>query len=105
MKLLIFNKGKGWYLFGTNYKDKTDVAYMNIFFPKDTAPQGDKQWIDIKNCAFTSYNHKIGMTVFDYELTDSPKASAEKLKDKIDEFVQDNEIDLSNVSPDELPFY
>ncbi len=74
MKIKIFNKGKGWYVSASNYKDSNDKAYMGLFFPygEPTYQENEKGYsvidIDIQEAKFTSYKGKIGLTVFKYEL-------------------------------------
>lgn len=81
MKLRIFNKGKGWYVSATNYKDNNDKAYMNVYFTKNCGEpnyvHSDKGYsvidIDVIEATFNSYKQKIGMTIFKYDLlTDIP---------------------------------
>ena len=76
MKVRIFNKGKGWYVSATNYKDKEDKAYMNVHFPtNEPIPNGanidqsgfDFTDIDVLEAKFGSYKQKVTMTVFKYE--------------------------------------
>lgn len=108
MKQIIFKGKFGWYILANNYKDKTDVAYVNLFFPKDSEPLGEEKthkWIDITSCAFTSFKGKIGLTIFAYDETESPKKASENLASKVDEFINDNNISLVDVEQDNLPFY
>lgn len=77
MKQRIINKGKGWYIIGSNYKDSKDMAFLDLFFPKNSEPiaiPNDKGYasllIDIEEAKFTSYKGKIGMTIFKYSMTD-----------------------------------
>lgn len=108
MKQKIFNSGKGWYISASNYKDKNDKAYLNIYFPKGTEPDYvdngrgfSVQDIDIIEAKFTSYQGKIGLTVFKYELLTN-----------ID-LTQDNSMfggsrsDLADniINPEDLPWY
>ena len=77
MKVRIFSKGKGWYVSATNYKDKSDKAYMNVHFGNHDEPipnnvnietSGfDFTDIDVLEAKFNSFNKKISMTVFKYE--------------------------------------
>ena len=106
MKLKIFNKGKGWYVSATNYKDNSDKAYMGLYFPygEPTYMESEKGYsvidIDILEAKFTSYKGKLGLTVFKFELLsnidleDSSKfgGSRDGLADNI-------------IQPDDLPFY
>lgn len=105
MKQLIFNKGKGWYIVGSNYKNKTDVAYMTVYFNrKIQEPQGKvnekgvrSAWIEIKEQMYSSYKGKIQLTIFDYIETCSPKEAADQ---KQEQPIYPDEIDS-----DALPFY
>lgn len=84
---MYINKGKyGWYTTATNYKDKEDKAYVNLYFPKDTEPMDGTEQINPIEWKLTSYKGKVGMTVFKYTLIEK----------------QDNEV---KVEPSELPFY
>lgn len=78
MKLKMFNKGKGWYTTANNYKDKTDKAYLNLFFPQNSAPvpnlneQGYAMLnIEVVEGKFNSYQKQVkSMTIFKYNLID-----------------------------------
>lgn len=116
MKQRIFNKGKGWYISASNYKDKEDKAFMNVHFAKCEEPiykkAGDNDFvfvdIDIQEMKYGAYKGKINLTVFKYELihNDSKYTEmdkfAEEMKPYSDKFgaTQSIEIDES-----ELPFY
>ena len=74
MKLRIFNRGKGWYVSATNYKDQNDKAYMNIHFAKCGEPIAKTQEagfdftdIDVLEAKFGAYQGKVTMTIFAYE--------------------------------------
>lgn len=77
MKLRIFNKGNGWYVSATNYKNNTDKAYMNIHFTDNSDPIPDNVAIensgftftdiDVMEAKFGAYKGKITMTIFRYE--------------------------------------
>ena len=77
MKLRIFNKGQGWYVSATNYKDNTDKAYMNVHFGNHDEPIPDNVAIensgftftdiDVQEAKFGAYKGKISFTVFRYE--------------------------------------
>lgn len=96
MKQRIFNGGNGWYISATNYKDKTDKAYMNVHFAVCEAPVYDPPkenpftWvdIDIKEMKYTSWKQKIGLTIFKYDLIEEEKLE----KDVV-------------IEESELPFY
>ena len=108
MKLRIFNKGNGWYVSATNYKDNNDKAYMNVYFTQECGTpayiQSEKGYsvidVDIIEGWFTSYKNKIGFTVKKYEnLTNIPMEKGYE-KDETGMFGATN-----NISPDDLPFY
>lgn len=77
MKLRIFNRGQGWYVPCTNYKDNTDKAYMNVRFAHRDDPIPDNVAmetsgycftdIDVLEAKFECYQKKVNMTVFKYE--------------------------------------
>lgn len=84
-----------WYVVGTNYKDKEDKAYMDLFFLNGTEPEfvPDKDGkcsynISIEEGKFTSYKNKMGLTVFKYS-------------------IQNDAAPVNNVviEEEELPFY
>ena len=73
MKVRIFNKGNGWYISASNYKDNTDKAYLSLYFTEHSEPkyeQTEKGYsvidIDILEAKFTSYKGKLGLTIFKY---------------------------------------
>lgn len=119
MKQLIFrSKLGGWYIYGTNYKYKQDVAYCNLFFPKNSEPMATdmtkKLLIDIQEAKFTSYKNKLGLTIFKYE-----QLSENELNDEVSIYDKDTqEIDTSmmggeksksgeyvDIKSEDLPFY
>ena len=89
MKARIYQLKNGWYVYGTNYKDKEDKAYCHLFFPQNSEPKtnGDYLDIDILEAKGTSYKNKFGMTIFKYEILE---------EEKKEEIVIDS---------DSLPFY
>jgi len=95
MKTRIFKSTKGWYIYATNYKDKDDKAYMGLFFPQNSEPttNGDYLDIDIEEARFTSFKGKIGLTIFKYSNSDLNQEDSKGLGSKFD------------IKPDELPFY
>lgn len=105
MKLRLFNKGRGWYISASNYKDHSDKAYMNLYFPNSTEPtyhqteQGyDIADINILEAKFNAYQGKIGMTVFKYEFIDNlPRSEGQNLKPSNSPNVE--------LSSDDYPFY
>lgn len=93
MNARIYRSSKGgWYLYGTNFKDKEDKAYCNLFFPQNSEPNttGDYLDINIKEAKGNSYKNKFGLTVFKYEILEEGK------KEESGEIVIDS---------DSLPFY
>ena len=112
MKQKIFNRGKGWYISATNYKDQNDKAYLNLFFPKNTEPfyQDNGRGfsvkdIDIDQAKFTSYQGKLGMTVFAYtEINTEEFEPNEEAMQEIRK-QQTNDGVSFNVEPEDLPFY
>ena len=75
MKVRLFNKGKGWYVSATNYKNNNDKAYMNVHFTREAGEpevdMNDKGYsvkdIKIIEGKFNSYKGVVGLTVFKYE--------------------------------------
>lgn len=122
MKVRIFNRGRGWYVSGSNYKDTEDKAYMNVGFTRGTeppyVPAADNPFIfrdiDIEEAKFNSYQKQIGMFVFKYKLIPAEgelteverenKEFAEAIKDTpyAKNFGGSQNVDIS---PDDLPFY
>ena len=123
MKQRIFNKGKGWYISASNYKNKEDKAYMNVHFAVCSEPTyrpaGGNPFtfidIDIEEQKYEAYQGKIGLTIFKYqiiqptssELTEivrQDQGFAESIQGTAyaDKFGGSQDVDLS---PDDLPFY
>lgn len=110
MKTRIFNKGKGWYISASNYKDKNDKAYMNLYFANNTAPLFDdvegKGWvsigIEIKEAKFTSYKNKLGLTIFSYILLKNDDLTK---KDEYENFGGNVKYEDTYITQEELPFY
>lgn len=115
MKQLIFKNKKydGWYIMANNYKDKEDVVFINIFFPKGTDKpiDCDRQWIDIVDAQFSCYKGKVGLTIFKYEYAKAPSKSDKPKKsneEKALEFAKDNNVQYTEeiaTDTDNLPFY
>ena len=120
MKQRIFNRGKGWYISASNYKDPDDKAYLNIFFPGNTdpayRPTGDQGFvfidIDIQEQKYTSYKGKIGLTVFKYEIIPN-EGKLDEVDAQNNDFAQQvrgteyekNFGAVGKVEPEDLPFY
>lgn len=112
MKQIVFKGQYGWYIIANNFKDKNDIAYVNLFFPKNSEPFGEEKahkWIDIEEASFTSYKGKVGLTIWKYKETASPKEESEK---KLEQFAKDNDLNFTieeppeiDISSDNLPFY
>ncbi len=108
MKQRIFNGGNGWYISASNYKDKTDKAYMNVHFavcdePEYKPTDGNPFTfidIDILEQKYSSYKGKIGLTVFKYELIKPTNEIPEMDKQGKEYATQQIDIDV-----DSLPFY
>lgn len=103
MKQRIFNRGMGWYIVATNYKDQTDKAYCNLYFPKGTEPIaliGEQGYavedIDILEWKLNCYKQKIGLTVFKFDLIN-------RQEEAIDNVEARSEYRTSEMK--ELPFY
>lgn len=99
MKTRLFNRGKGWYVSATNWKDNQDKAYMNVRFVKCAEPMyhNTEKGYDIIDIVVTEgkyecYQNKISLTVFNYEL---PK---ESVKTDI------RPSDVNDFDDDDLPF-
>lgn len=119
MKQRIFNQGKGWYISASNYRDRDDKAYMNIFFPNTEpvyTPAGDNPFtfidIDIQEQKYSSYKGKIGLTVFKYEiiredgLTEVDNQEyAESMSTAYTKRFGGSVDSNMDLSPDDLPFY
>ena len=104
MKQRIFSKGNGWHISATNYKDKEDKCYVNLYFPKGSEPEYvdngrgfSMKDIDIEEAKFTSYKGKAGMTVFSYIEIDNTEKENENGHSM---FGPENAVD-----PNDLPFY
>ena len=109
-KLKIFSKGNGWYTTATNYKDKEDKAYLNIYFTGGKEPQQPTEFTSkMLDCdaRFDCYKGKVGLTIFDYSEiveTDPNKEFVESIKDTkyADKFGIHEEV---KIDKEELPFY
>ena len=113
MKVIIFSKGKGWYISCSNYKDDKDKAYINLFFPKASAPsykdngQGfSVKAIEIEEGKFTSFKSKPGLTVFKYREVEIQQKKEQPQEDisKFGGSRADSGKDIG-IEPDDLPFY
>ena len=122
MKQRIFNRGRGWYISASNYRNADDKAYMNVGFLKGQEPKYDPPVgndfvfidIDIEEQKYTSYNKQIQLFVFKYtiiqpegELTEVEKDNqefAESIKGTAYEKKFGGNVDV-DISPDDLPFY
>lgn len=109
MRVKIFNRGKGWYISATNYKNPEDKAYMNLFFAKCDEPMAmptDKGYsvtdIDILEAKFSAYQGKMGMTIFKYSFVENNVPQAQKTAQN--SFYNSPKQDV-NVKPDDLPFF
>lgn len=115
MKQKIFSKGNGWYISATNYKDKEDKCYINLFFPKNTEPQYvdngrgfSVKDIDIQEMKFTSYKGKAGATIFKYQEVNDAADSNRQFIDSVQgteyakKFGGSQDVDIE---PSDLPFY
>lgn len=77
MRIKMFNRGRGWYVSATNYRDENDKAYMNLHFANHTEPSYIDNGrgfsvmdIDIQEAKFTSYQGKVGLTIFKYTMSE-----------------------------------
>lgn len=112
MKTRIFSKGQGWYISATNYKDKEDKAYINLFFPQNTEPPYQDngrgysvKTIEILEGKFTSYKQKAGLTIFKYREVEEPK---EEHYEQTSLTGTNRGVDgfrLDEIKEDNLPFY
>lgn len=111
MKTKIFSKGQGWYISATNYKDETDKAYINLYFPQGNDFTGEPEFIpndrgysaldiDILEARFTSYKGKAGMTIFKYDLLTEAKMDA-----KSSYSIREVPTEIQTIEEDDLPFY
>jgi len=121
MKQRIFNKGRGWYISASNYKNKEDKAYMNVHFavcPEPSyTPAGDNPFvfidIDIQEQKYEAYQGKINLTIFKYEKikSDSGLTEVEKQNNEYAESIQNteyaNRFGTQNleIEEEDLPFY
>lgn len=120
MKQKIFSKGKGWYISASNYKDKEDKCYINLYFPKGTEPQYKDNGrgfsvkdIDIQEMKFGCYKGKAELTIFKYELIEEPAEDPVETENRsFSESVRGTEYEKNfgssqnvDISPDDLPFF
>ena len=117
MRQKIFNRGKNWYIFATNYKDDQDTCYIDLYFPKGTAPEYIDNGrgissldIDIEEAKFTSYKGKAGLTIFKYKLFEPRTDGVEQSNRDFNESVRGTEYERNfgthtEISQEELPFY
>lgn len=125
MKQRIFNKGRGWYISASNYKNKDDKAYMNVHFAvcdePAYIPSGDNEFvfidIDILEQKYEAYQGKINLTVFKYSIIEPKKdglTEVEKQNHEFAESIQETAYTQKfgstvtenlDLSPDDLPFY
>ena len=117
MKQRIFNRGKGWYIVGNNFKDENDKAYCNLYFPQNSAPNyalNSQGWamadIDILEAKYTSFKGVIGMTIFKYVLLNNDRVNEQKYpqiktENEHDYFKEEDTSPKVEISMDELPFY
>ena len=108
MKQKIFNRGNGWYISGSNYKNKEDKAYISLFFPRESDPEYHEtengfmaKDIDILEAKFTSYNGKPGMTIFKYVEIKSESEPKQTITRKQDYTGGGYE----EIKSEDLPFY
>lgn len=113
MKLKIFNRGKGWYVFATNHKDPNDIAYMNVFFPstcpEPVAEYNDKNYsvkdIEVIEGKYTSYKKTIGLTIFKYELLTDKDLDERQYQVPLNDGNSDMFGRQNTINTDDLPFY
>lgn len=115
MKIKMFNKGQGWYVSATNYKNKQDKAYMNLHFSsnhcqepvyEDNGRGFSVQDIDIQEAIFSAYKGKIGLTIFKYELLTN--VSLDKKESAYNSNFGGevaNSYQSLDIQPNDLPFY
>lgn len=104
MKTRLFNKGKGWYVSATNYKDKEDKAYMSVYFTKDCeepTPTFNASGyamidIDVLESFYVSYNKKIAWKIQKYIEVKNEAQSEQK---------QPHNSNKINLTSDDLPWY
>lgn len=130
MKIKIFSQGYkmkngkvSWYVSANNMNDKTDRAKMYLYFV-DAEPlfmpnkDGyDMKDIDVIEGKFTSYQNKIGMTIFKYELLSEIEVSPKNMMNDNGEryeftALNDGETDMFGgkiedvpIDTSDLPFY
>lgn len=111
MKARLFRSSKGgWYLYGTNYKDKNDKAYCNIHFANNyaIAPNTTGDYVDVRidEASCNSYQGKFGLTIFKYELlNESQVQPIEEENEYSQNFGGETKVDQITINPDDLPFY
>ena len=113
MEQTIFNKGNGWYISASNYKDQNDKCYISLFFPHNTDPWYEDNGrgfsvkvIDIEKAKFTSYKGKAGLTIFKY--TEPEVRTDNQPKEAVETITrQQNESGggYEEIKQDDLPFY
>ena len=104
MKTKIFSKGRGWYIPASNYKDKEDRCFIDLYFPKNSDPEYKDNGrgfscidVDIEEGKFSCYKGKAGLTVFKYREITEPQQQI-----KIQQ--SNNGADI-NLNPADYPFY
>lgn len=113
MKQRIFNRGNGWYIVGSNYKDDKDKAYIDLYFVKNTEPNYvdngrgfSSKLIDIEEAKFTSYHKKPGLTIFKYtELEEPSRPDQESRQVELNDGKSDMFGGKVQIDTEELPFY
>ena len=111
MKITMFNRGKGWYISASNYKDDTDKCYIDVYFPKNTGPEYEDngrgfsvKQIKVEEAKFTSYKGKPGLTIFKYSVTEEDQN--EEFNRSLDGTKYADEFDPKvKIEEKELPFY
>ena len=107
MKIRMFNRGNGWYIPCSNYKDETDKAYLNVHFTQkcgepvaDLNEQGYAQIdVNVIEGKHESYKKQVkSLTVFKYDLLTN--ADLSNFGGKASQSSQSLDI-----QPDDLPFY
>lgn len=99
MKTRMYNKGHGWYIFASNWKDKEDKCYINVFFAKCEEPQGDDVTIDIQEARFGCYQGKAQLSVFKWESVKDESWTNKFGGDRADA------AKSVDIEPSDLPFY
>ena len=116
MKQRIFNKGRGWYISASNYKNKEDKAYMNVHFAVCSEPiyrpAGDNPFtfidINIVEQKYEAYQGKIGLTVFKYEIIKPTQEGMTEMDRQEEKYAvnQEEPADFNvDIAPEDLPFY